>query len=106
MAARLRAVDEVAHRVEVEHDFARVPGQTPRAHRQQAVGNGHRIVGQFVAAGGFVVREFQPVERARRRQGRAAEGRIEPVLAPRIELVARGGQERIAAQKGVVIESS
>ena len=104
MAARLRAVDEVAHRVEVEHDFARVPGQTPRAHRQQAVGDGHGIMGEFVTARGLVVGKFQPVEGRGRGQGRAAKGRIEAVQPQRIEFVARRGQQRIAAQEGVVIE--
>ena len=79
-------------------------GQTPHAHRQQTVFDGRRIVRQLVAAGGFVVREFQAVQRARRGQSRAAKGRIEPVPAQRIELVASRGQEGIAAQEGVVIE--
>ena len=78
--------------------------QAARAQGEQAIGDGLWIVSQFVAAGGFVVGELQPVERGGSRQGRAAEGGVEAVLTERIELVARGGQERIAAQESVVIE--
>ena len=79
-------------------------GQSARAHRQQARFDGLGIVRQLVTAGGFVVREFQPVERARRGQGGAAEGGVAAVQPQRIELVAGRGQQRIAAQEGVGIE--
>lgn len=104
MAALLRAVQEMAHRVEVQHHFARVLGQSAHPHRQQTLFNRCRIVGELVSASGFVVGKLQPVEGARRRQGRAAEGGIESIQPQRIELVAGRGQERIPAQESVVIE--
>lgn len=101
--ALLRAGQEMPHRVEIQPRRPRVLGQAPRAPGEQARFAGRRSVDQFVAAGGFVVGEFQPVERARRGQGHPAEGGVAALQAQRSKLGAGRSQTRIAAQEGVVL---
>ena len=75
-----------------------------RAQLEQAGLDLVRIVRQFVAAGPFVVGQLEPIERGRRRQGRAAVVGEQTILAERIAFVANDGQQRVAAQLVVIIE--
>lgn len=101
MAALLQAMKPVAHRVQIHHDFLGVFGHATRAHGQQQRLYLLRIVGEFVAAAMFVVRQLQPVECRRRRQRRAG---YPPLLPQRIGFAASRGQQRIAAQLLVIID--
>ncbi len=104
MPALLRAVQPMAHRVQVQHQFARVLGQAAHAQGQQTGFQLLRIVRQLVATGLFVVGQLQPIERGRRRQRGAAVVREHAVLAQWITLLAGHRQQRIAAQLRVVVE--
>ncbi len=102
MPALLRAVNQVTHRVQVQHHFHSVLGQTTRAHLQKTGGDLLGIMRQLVAARVFVVRQLQAVERRGCRQCRS--GMKNPVLSQGIFLAASRRQQRIAPQLLMVVE--
>jgi hypothetical protein len=100
---RLRAVQPMAHRVQIHHDFLTVLGQTTGSPGQPASLDRGRIVRHLVAASASVVGQLQAVQRGRRRQGNAAIGGIDPLLSQGIGLVAGGGQQGVQPQPLVII---
>ena len=104
VAAGLAAVHQMPHRIEINHQFGGVLVQTAHTQFQQGGCDGVGIVMDFVVAVGGLMPQFQPVERGRTREGHAVSVRVEPVIAQRVEFVAGHGQERIVAERVVIIE--
>jgi hypothetical protein len=100
----LGAVEQMAHRVQVHHKFARVLRQAAHAQRQETGLELLRIVRELVAARAFVVGEFQAIERGRGRQRDPAMMGEAAILAERIGFVADDGQQRVAAHLGMIVE--
>jgi len=102
--ALLRAVQQVAHRIQIDHHFARVPGQAARPHPQETLLDLVRIVRQPMTARLLVVGQLQSVERGRGGQRHAAMLRQKTILPERIAFVAGGGQQRVQAETVVIVE--
>jgi hypothetical protein len=100
----LLAVQQVPHRIQINHDFRRVLGQTAHSHLQQTRRDLDRIVPQLVATRVPVVGQLQTVERGGPGQRQPPMTRIAPVLAQRIHFVAGGRQERIVPQLRMIID--
>jgi len=102
VAAFLQAVDAVAHGVEVQDDFPGVLVQATHAQRQQRGLDLWRIGVDFGVAVGGPVALFEALQGGGGGQGRGAV--VAAVGAQGLALVAGDGQERIAAQGGVIVE--
>ena len=92
----------MAHQIQIQDDLRSLLGQTSHRGLQECVLYLLRIVAELMAAGLFIITQFQPVERAGRGQRKAS---ILQTLQPqRIALARRDGQERVQAQGVMIVE--
>jgi hypothetical protein len=96
-------VQRIVARVEIEHHFPGVLGQSAHAHLQERRFDLLGIMRQLVVAARLHIAQFQPIERGAPRQRLAL---IAPgaLRAQRIFLAGCHRQERIAAQRVVIVE--
>jgi hypothetical protein len=100
----LPAVNQMPHRIQINHDLGGVLGQATHPQLHQTRFDPGRLVRQLVATGVPVVGQLQPVERGRSGQGQTPMARIETVLPQGILFVASRGQQRIPPQLRVIVD--